>query len=87
MMPRVNGNAALQIVEAIDAALGGDEAVVVATVTSAGAGTSAQPGEKMLVRRDGSTLGEISDPALGSAVLENAGRVFDAFPRITVETL
>lgn len=83
----MSDNASLQIVEAIDEALGGGDPVVVATVTTVGPGTTAQPGEKLLVARDGSTLGEISDPALRAAVLEAAGEVFGAFPRIVLETL
>ena len=83
----MNGNVSLQIVEAIDAALGGAEPVVVATVTFAGQATAARPGEKLLVRPDGSTLGEMTDAALRAAVVQAAGQVFGAFPRIVLETL
>lgn len=83
----MNANTTLQIVEAIDAALGGAEPVVVATVTTPGEATSAASGEKLLVRRDGSTLGELTDPALRAAVVEAASAVFTAFPRLTLETL
>lgn len=86
-MPGVNDNVSLKIVEAIDAALGAGDPVVVATVTTAGASTTAQPGEKLLVGRDGATLGEITDQALRAAVLEAASQAFGAFPRVVLETL
>jgi xanthine dehydrogenase accessory factor len=44
-------------------------------------------GQKLLVRRDGTTLGQIDDPALLGAVVDAASQMFEAFPRVVLETL
>src|SRR5688572_26516549 len=77
----------IRIVEEIEAALGGGPQVVTATVTDGGEPTSAEPGEKLLVRRDGEVLGTLGDGALDAAVVQAAREVFTAFPRIAVQTL
>jgi len=77
----------MQIIKASEAALAGGEPVVVATVTSAGSAGDVVAGEKLLVRPDGSTLGRFERVALERAVIEAAREVFDAFPRVPVETL
>jgi xanthine dehydrogenase accessory factor len=82
----VSPDATLAIMEAIEAALDGAAPVVVATVTDGGEAGIAS-GEKLLVRGDGSTLGALSEAALQAAVVEAAGEVFKAFPRVSVETL
>jgi xanthine/CO dehydrogenase XdhC/CoxF family maturation factor len=65
------------IVQGVLEAINGGEAVVSATVVSAPPSSSVEPGMKMLVRRDGSTVG-----SLGSAALEQTVRRLaeEAFP-------
>lgn len=76
-----------RIVEEIERALAGGALVVAATVTDGGDPPIAPPGEKLLVRRDGSVLGSLGDAAVDGAVLEAASAVFTDFPRIGVQTL
>lgn len=82
---QTNRSDALQLTEAVQAALEGGPAVAVATVTSAG--ESGLPvGAKLLVRRDGTRLGSITpglDEALATAALEQ----LTTLPRVTVQTL
>ena len=77
----------IQIMDEIEAALGGGALVVTATVTSGGEAGIAMPGEKLLVRRDGSRLGTVGDAALDDAVYEVANAVFTEFPRVVLQTL
>jgi xanthine dehydrogenase accessory factor len=76
----------LAIIEAIETALAAGPPVVVATVTSPGA-TSVLAGEKLLLQRNGEPLGALSDPGVQRAATAAAREVFDAFPRVAVETL
>lgn len=73
-----------RINDAVTAALEGGAPVLVATVVAAPAGSEALVGEKMLVRRDGSTEGGLGSETLEAAVKREAD---DAFRRHSVETL
>ena len=80
------------IVDEIERALAGGPLVVVATVVEGGTPEIAAPGEKLLVRRDATTLGSLGPGAQGSApidaaVLGAATAVFTEFPHVLVETL
>ena len=77
----------MQIMGEIESALAGGAVVVTATVTSGGEASIAAPGEKMLVRRDGSRLGTLGDDALDDAVHTIAAAVFTDFPRMMLQTL
>ncbi len=75
------------IIQAIEDALDGAAAVVVATVTDAGTLAGAVAGEKLLVRADGDVVGGFASDALRDVVVEAAREMFDAFPRVGVEVL
>src|SRR5690606_38581952 len=50
----------------------------------------AEPGAKLLVRRDGEVLGDLGGSAggaLAERVIEAAREIFEAFPRVAVQTL
>jgi xanthine dehydrogenase accessory factor len=79
------GSALGAIMAEVERALGGGAAVVVATVVHAGA-AELQVGGKLLVRRDGTSIGAI-DPAIDGPVQEAALAAFDAFPRVMAQTL
>ncbi len=74
-----------QIVREIEAALSGGPVVVVATAVSAGAPPRAIVGEKVLVRRDGSSAGTLGDALLDTAVIEAAHAMFTANPRVEMQ--
>ncbi len=76
-----------RIVQEIEAALAGGPLAVSATVTSGGEPSLATPGEKMLVRRDGSQVGTLGDATLDEAVHGVALAVFTDFPRVALQTL
>lgn len=76
---------AVQITEAIQAALEGGEAVAVATVTSAGI-VALPVGAKLLVRPDGHSIGAIG-AGLDEAVVASALNQLRTLPRITMQTL
>ena len=76
---------ALDLTEAVQAALEGGPPVAVATVTSAG--DAALPvGAKLLVRRDGTRLGSITAP-LDEAIVAAALEQLTTLPRVNVQTL
>ena len=76
-----------QITAEIELALGEGPPVAVATVVQAGAQAGVAMGAKLLVRRDGSTLGAIDGGAIDGAVREAALAAFETFPRPTAQTL
>jgi xanthine dehydrogenase accessory factor len=76
----------MQIMGEIEDALGGGTTVAVATVTHAG-DLELPVGAKLLVHRDGSTLGAIEGGAVEEAVKTAALEAYDAFPRIVTQTL
>jgi xanthine dehydrogenase accessory factor len=80
----MTGEHAAEISEEVIAALEGGSAVVVATVISAPPGDEERVGAKLLLRRDGSTLGALGGGPLEKAVLSEAR---DAFRRHGVETV
>ncbi|MSP22627.1 MAG: hypothetical protein EXR66_06365 [Dehalococcoidia bacterium] len=76
---------ALQLTEAVQAALEGGPPVAVATVTSAG--DAVLPvGAKLLIRRDGSRLGSIT-PELDDPIAAAALEQLTTLPRVNVQTL
>jgi len=64
------------IVQSVLEALNGGEPVVSATVVTASAGSLLQLGTKMLVRRDGSTIGSLGGGALEESVRRLAAEAF-----------
>jgi xanthine dehydrogenase accessory factor len=76
----------MEIMGEIEEALGGGASVAVATVTHAG-DLGLHVGAKLLVHRDGSTLGGIEGGAVEEAVKAAALEAYDAFPRIVTQTL
>lgn len=77
----------LQIAIAIEQAMAGGEAIAVATVVDAGANRDITAGAKLLVRRDGSSLGALDGGALDEVVREAAREHLGALPRVLVRTL
>ena len=61
--------------------------VIVATVIAAPEDTSPAPGAKLLVRRDGSTLGSFGGAAFEATVIEDALNSISEFPRRPVQAL
>lgn len=78
--------ARMQIMGEIEDALGGGESVAVATVTHSG-DLGLSVGAKLLVHRDGSTVGGIDGGVVEEAVKAAALAAYDAFPRIVTQTL
>ncbi len=72
--------------EALRAAREGPS-VAVATVVLAPAGSEPVPGTKLLVRRDGTTLGSYGGAALEQTVIEDALAAMNEFPRRPVQAL
>ncbi|MDA0353330.1 MAG: XdhC/CoxI family protein [Chloroflexi bacterium] len=79
--------AQIAITEAIEAALEGGPAVLVATVTGSGDPPWLEPGAKLLVRPDGARIGGLGPAPVDDAVAEHAIEAHTAYPRIAVETL
>lgn len=73
-----------EITQAVLVALNGGAPVVTATVVQCDADTGVRPGDKLLVRADGSTLGRFDNDALQRAVVDLA---LAAIPRHATETL
>lgn len=61
--------------------------VIVATVIAAPEGATPAPGAKLLVRRDGSTLGSYGGAAFEATVIEDALHAITEFPRRPVQAL
>lgn len=76
----------MQIMGEIEDALGGGASVVVATVVNAG-GLDLRAGAKLLVHRDGSTVGGIDGATVDEAVKAAAVEAYEAFPRLLSQTL
>ncbi len=77
----------IAIAEEIEAALAGGPALAVATVTGSGDPPWLEPGDKLLVRADGSRLGGLGHDAADASAVGVADEMRTAFPRIAVETL
>lgn len=82
----VNDTSRQIALEAIRAAREGP-GVVVATVIDAPAGASPAPGAKLLVRRDGSTLGSYGGAAFEETVIQDCLAAVSEFPRRPVQAL
>ncbi len=80
----VSADVAAQILAEVMAAQSAGPAVVLATVIQAPAESSVAVGAKLLLRRDGSSLGSLGGGPLEAAVLADGG---DAFRRHGVESL
>lgn len=78
--------ARIQIMTEIEQALGGGAAVAVATVISSG-DLGLQPGFKLLVHRDGSTIGGFEVAGADEIVTAAALEAYAAFPRINAQPL
>ena len=78
-----------RIVEIVREALSGGGAVAVATVIDAGeqGGAGLSAGAKMLVRRDGSTVGGLGGPDADEAAREAAVRALEERPRLEAQTV
>ena len=61
--------------------------VILATVISGPEGAAPSPGAKLLVRRDGSTLGSYGGAAFEATVIEDALNAITEFPRRPVQAL
>lgn len=77
----------IAIAEEIEAALGGAPAVAVATVTGSGDPPWLEPGDKLLIRADGTRLGGLGRNTVDATASAVAAEMQTAFPRIAVETL
>lgn len=77
----------IAIADEIESALAGGPAVAVATVTGSGDPPWLEPGDKLLVRADGTHLGGLGHEAVNATASAVAAEMQTAFPRIAVETL
>lgn len=77
----------IAIADEIESALSGGAAVIVATVTGSGDPPWLEPGDKLLVRADTTSLGGLGHDAVDTAVRAVAAEMQTAFPRIAVETV
>lgn len=77
----------IAINEAIEAALGGAAAVLVATVTGSGEPSFLELGAKLLVSRDGQRIGALGRSEVDATVEEVAAVAYTELPRIDVQTL
>lgn len=77
------------IVDSVERALEGGIPVAVATVIDVGEQPGITVGTKMLIRRDaeGTTAGAIDGGAVDAQVREAAQAMFEAFPRMPMQTL
>ncbi|MFN8584064.1 MAG: XdhC family protein [Dehalococcoidia bacterium] len=76
----------MQIMGEIEEALGGGPSVVVATVVTGGE-IGLTVGAKLLVHRDGSTLGSIDGKDVDATVAAAGVEAYEAFPRVPAQTL
>ena len=83
-MSERGGTNALIAIEVVRAAREG-QAVAVATIVSAPEGSRPGPGDKLLVRADGSKLGRFAG-GLEAAVIEDAVAALTAFPRVPTDS-
>jgi xanthine dehydrogenase accessory factor len=83
-MSERGGTNALVAIEVLRASREGTP-VAVATIISAPEGVRPGPGDKLLVRADGSTLGRF-EASLQRAVVEDALEALTAFPRIATQS-
>ena len=80
-------DARARLVEEIQSALEGGPAVAVATVIDGGEQAALALGAKLLVRRDGSTLGSLERDAAEAAVREAALAALSERPRVEAQTI
>ena len=86
-MTQDNGRQALgEIMAAVEHALGGAAPVAVATVVDAGE-LGIEVGAKMLVRRDGTTVGSIDGAVVDAQVVTEAMAAFEQFPRAVLQSM
>ncbi len=76
----------MQIMGEIEEALGGGPSVVVATVVNGG-DLGLPAGAKLLIHRDGSTLGGIDGAEVDATVAAAGLEAYEAFPRLPAQTL
>ena len=74
------------IMAEVERSLSGAAAVAVATVVDAGA-LGIEVGAKLLVRRDGSTVGSIDGGVVDAQVRTGAAAAFEQFPRAVLQSL
>jgi xanthine dehydrogenase accessory factor len=77
----------LAIIETIEAALGGAEPAIVATVVGAGEPPWLPLGAKLALLRGGRQIGSLGTTAADVAAVEAAGAMFTTLPRVTMQTL
>ncbi len=73
-----------EIARAVLEAMQGGAPVVTATVVQSGGPADVRPGDKLLVRADGSTIGTLGGGAIEAAIVRHGA---DAIPRHAVETI
>lgn len=83
----MNTNIQTVLVDEIAGALEGGAPVAVATVTGAGDPPWLTPGDKLLIRFDGTHLGSFGNEEVDTATIELAKQSLTGFPRISVETI
>lgn len=76
----------IQLVEAVEQALAGGPAVIVATVVAAGEVPGLAMGAKLLVRRDGSRLGSLDGGPVDDLIGGIAEDQFSTMPRVVMQT-
>jgi len=77
----------IAIIEAIEAALGGAEPAIVATVIAAGERAELAVGEKLALLRGGRRIGSLGPEAIDAAVVDAAEAMFTTLPRVLMQTL
>jgi xanthine dehydrogenase accessory factor len=77
----------IAINDAIEAALGGAPAVVVATVTGSGEPPFLELASKLLIARDGGQIGTLGRADVDAVAEEVARSAYTALPRVGVQTL
>jgi xanthine dehydrogenase accessory factor len=77
----------IAINETIEAALDGESAVFVATVTGGGEPPFLELADKLLISREGRRIGSLGRPQVDTAVEAVAQFAYTALPRIGVQTL
>lgn len=77
----------IAINHAIEAALGGAQAVVVATVTGSGEPAVLELASKLLIARDGQRIGSLGRADVDAAAEEVAQGAYTTLPRVGVQTL
>lgn len=75
------------LVDEIEGALGGGPPIAVATVTGSGDPPWLIPGDKLLIRSDGTYVGGFGYEEIDTATIKLAKQSLTGFPRISIETI